>query len=152
MSLRIAYAAALRFLRKRSNVSQQQLAQAANPSYISRLESGTRSVTLDVSQEVAKALGVDPLTLLVLMHASERNQTPQEVLDHLQNDLNANGLLSDMIPSLSKKVEHPVVAAAGKLREQIKKLIAEGLSQAEIARQLGVSRQTVSNHVKKILD
>ena len=149
MSLRIAYAAALRFLRKRSEVSQQQLAPAANPSYVSRLESGTRSVTLDVSQELAKALNVDPLTLLVLAYAAERNQTPQEVMEHLLGDLSAKGLLVTKIPSELVKDPHPEVVAGLELNARIKVLMDQGLSQAEVARRLGIARQTVSNHLKR---
>lgn len=149
MSLRISYAAALRFLRKRSEVSQQELAPAANPSYVSRLESGTRSVTLDVSQELAKALNVDPLTLLVLAYAAERDQTPQEVMEHLLGDLSATGLLATKIPSGLAKDPHPEVVAGLELNGRIKALMDQGLSQAEVARQLGVARQTVSNHLKR---
>lgn len=149
MSLRIAYAAALRFLRKRSEVSQQQLAAAANPSYVSRLESGARSVTLDVSQELAKALNVDPLTLLVLAYAAERDQTPQEVMEHLLGDLSAEGLLAIKIPSGLARDPHPEVVAGLELNARIKVLMDQGLSQAEVARQLGVARQTVSNHLKR---
>ena len=87
MSLRTAFAAALQLLRTRRESSQQDLAEAVDPSYISRLESGARSVTLDVSQDIAKALGVDPLTLLTLAYAAHRGQTPKQVLDHLAKDL-----------------------------------------------------------------
>lgn len=150
MSLRISYAAALQFLRVHRESSQQKLGQAADQSYISRLESGTRSVTLDVSQELAQALGVDPLTLLVLAYASDRGQTPHQVLDHLLTDLTKTGLLDSEIPSLPSKRTHPISAAAEQLHAQIKVLVAKGLSPSEIARRLGVARQTVSNHLKKM--
>lgn len=149
MSLRIAYASALRFLRKRSEVSQQQLAPAANPSYVSRLEAGVRSVTLDVSQELAKALNVDPLTLLVLAYAAERDQTPQEVVNHLWGDLSDQELLGSKIPSGITKDPHPEVVAGMELHAQIVELMDQGLTQAEVARRLGVARQTVSNHLKR---
>ncbi|MBH3469962.1 helix-turn-helix domain-containing protein [Pseudomonas putida] len=149
MSLRIAYASALRFLRKRSEVSQQQLAPAANPSYVSRLEAGARSVTLDVSQELAKALDVDPLTLLVLAYAAERDQTPQEVVHHLLGELSELDLLTSKIPAEITKDPHPEVVAGLELHAQILELMDQGLSQAEVARRLGIARQTVSNHLKR---
>jgi transcriptional regulator with XRE-family HTH domain len=149
MSLRTAFAAALHLLRTRRESSQQDLAVAVDPSYISRLESGARSVTLDVSQDIAKALGVDPLTLLTLAYAAERGQTPQQVLDHLAKDLESTGFLGSEIPALPSKKPHPIVAASLELREQIKELVDQGYSQAEVARRLGVSRQTVSNRLKK---
>lgn len=149
MSLRIAYASALRFLRKRNEVSQHDLAPAANPSYVSRLEAGARSVTLDVSQELAKALNVDPLTLLVLAYAAERDQTPQEVMNHLLGDLRAQDLLTSKIPSGIAKIPHPEVVAGMDLHAQIIGLMDQGLTQAEVARLLGIARQTVSNHLKR---
>ncbi|HDS1692664.1 MULTISPECIES: helix-turn-helix domain-containing protein [Pseudomonas] len=149
MSLRTAFAAALQLLRTRRESSQQDLAEAVDPSYISRLEAGARSVTLDVSQDIAKALGVDPLTLLTLAYAAERGQTPQQILDHLAKDLESTGLLCSEIPALPSKKPHPIVAASLELREQIKELVDLGYSQAEVARQLGISRQTVSNRMKK---
>ena len=149
MSLRIAYAAALRFLRKRGELSQQHLAPAVNPSYVSRLESGTRSVTLDVSQELAKALNVDPLTLLALAYAAERDQTPQEVVHHLLGDLSDQDLLTSKIPAEITKDPHPEVVAGLELHAQIVELMDQGLTQAEVARRLGIARQTVSNHLKR---
>lgn len=150
MSLRSAYASALQYLRNHRESSKQELAHAADPSYLSRLEAGTRSVTLDVSQQIAEALDVDPLSLLVLAYAAERGVTPQQILEHLESDLKATELLQCEIPPLPSKAIHPVTAAAEELRAKIKDLAAQGLSQAEVARQLGVSRQTVSNHLKKL--
>ena len=150
MSLRTAYASALRFLRMHRESSQQALAPAADRSYISRLEAGARSVTLDVSHSLAEALEVDPLTLLVLTYAAERGQTPRQVVDHLLGDLTATGLMESAIPSLPSKAPHPVTVAAEELRARIRELVDQGLTQADIARRLGVSRQTVSNHLKKM--
>ena len=41
---------------------------------------------------------------------------------------------------------HPALVVAG---GRIKDLIAQGHSQAEVARRLGISRQTLSNHLNK---
>jgi transcriptional regulator with XRE-family HTH domain len=150
MSLRIAYGSALKFLRARQDSSQEDLGHAIDRSYISRLERGERSVTLDVSHSLAEALEVDPLTLLVLAYAAERDQTPQQVLDHLLVDLTATGLKGSKIPSLPPESRHPVTVAAEELRARIRELVDQGLSQAEVARRLGIARQTVSNHLKKM--
>ncbi|MBK3445372.1 helix-turn-helix domain-containing protein [Pseudomonas lactis] len=149
MSLRSAYGSTLKFLRTRHESSQDALGKAADRSYISRLEAGEHSVTVDVSHSIACALGIDPLSLLVLAYAAERRQTPQQVLDHLAGDLASAGLLTTEIPSRPSDVLHPVPAAAEELSSQIRELIEQGLSQSAVARQLGVSRQTVSRHLKK---
>lgn len=149
MSLRSAYGSALKFLRTRLYSPQDALGKAADRSYISRLEAGEHSVTIDVSHDIAGALGVDPLSLLVLAYAAERRQTPQQVLDHLTADLVSADLLATEIPPRSSYAPHPVPAAAEVLSSRIRELIAQGISQSEVARQLGVSRQTVSRHLKK---
>lgn len=150
MSLRNAYGSALKFLRTRRDASQDALSKAADRSYISRLETGERSVTIDVSQDIARALDVDPLSLLVLVYAAERHQTPQQVVFDLMDNLTANGLLDCEVPSLPPKTTHPVATASEDLRARINELIAQGLNQAEVARRLGVSRQAVSSHLKKM--
>ena len=150
MSLRNAYASALQFLRMRRESSQQALAEAADPSYISRLEAGRRSVTLDVSQNLAQGLGVDPLTLLVLAYAAQRGQTPQEVLHHLEADLSADGLMTCEIPSQPSRDPHPGIAAARELRAKIKALSDQGLAPVEVAKSLGIWRQRVAHHLKMI--
>jgi transcriptional regulator with XRE-family HTH domain len=150
MSLRKAYGSALKFLRMHRESTQDALGQAADRSYISRLETGERSVTIDVSQDIAKALGVDPLSLLVLVYAAERRQTPKQVVSDLLDNLTINSLLDCEVPSLPLKTNPPVTTASEELRVQIGALIAQGLSQAEVARRLGVSRQAVSSHLKKM--
>ncbi|MFS0827258.1 MULTISPECIES: transcriptional regulator [Pseudomonas] len=150
MSLRNAYGSALKFLRMRRESTQDALGQAADRSYISRLETGERSVTIDVSHDIAHALGVEPLSLLVLAYAAERNQTPKQVVANLLDNLTSTGLLECEVPSLPPKTSHPVATASEELRAQVKALIAQGLSQAEVARRLGVSRQAVSSHLKKM--
>ncbi|NMY78213.1 transcriptional regulator [Pseudomonas rhodesiae] len=150
MSLRIAYASALQFLRLRRESSQQALAEAADPSYISRLEAGRRSVTLDASQDIAQGLGVDPLTLLVLAYAAERGQTPQEILRHLEGELSTSGLLACQVPSTPSKAPHPGIASARELRAKIKALSDQGLAPVEVAKSLGISRQRVAHHLKII--
>lgn len=149
MSLRSAYGSALKFLRTRQDSSQDALGKAVDRSYISRLEAGENSVTIDVSHDIASVLGVDPLSLMVLTYAAQRRQTPQQILDHLAGDLASAGLLTTEIPSSPSDVPHPVPAAAEELRSQIQELMCQGLSQSAVARQLGVSRQTVSRHLKK---
>lgn len=150
MSLRIAYASALQFLRTRRKVSQQELAEAADPSYVSRLEAGRRSITLDVSQDLAKGLGVDPLILLVLAYAAERGQTPHEILRHLEGELSAGGLLACQVPSKPSQELHPGIASAQELRAKIKALRDQGLAPVEVAKSLGISRQRVAHHLKII--
>lgn len=149
MALRTAFAAALRFLRARRDLSQGDLALHRDQSHVSRLEAGQRGVTLQVSDDLAKALGVDPMTLLAIAYAAEHQTSPREILSRLEADLSKLNLLDDCIPLDATAQAHPVAAVAGTLRSQIEELKAQGLTQAEIARRLGVSEATVSRHLRK---
>ena len=66
MSLVSKFAANLRAARFRKKLSQQSLAEAAglSTSFISMLEREQRSPPLDTLEQLAKALGVPPVSLL----------------------------------------------------------------------------------------
>lgn len=149
MPLRTAFASALRFLRAHRELSQGDLALERDQSHVSRLEAGQRGVTLQVSQDLAKALGVDPLTLLAVTYAAEHAVSPREILQRLEADLMRMELLDKLVSLNAPAQAHPVVAQADTLRARIQELKARDLSQAEIARQLGVSGATVSRHLRR---
>lgn len=149
MALRTAFAAALRFLRARRDLSQGDLALDRDQSHISRLEAGQRGVTLQVSDDLARALGVEPMTLLAMAYAAEHGTSPREVLSRLEAELEQMNLLDDSIPLDTTAQPHPVAAQAETLRKRIQAMKAQGLSQAEVARQLGISGATVSRHLRR---
>lgn len=150
MSLRPAFAAALRFLRARRDLLQGDLALHRDQSHVSRLEAGQRGVTLQISDDLAKALGVQPMTLLALAYAAEHGTSPRTILARLEADLKELNVLDNVIPLEPASRAHPVVVEAEILRKRIQALKAQGLSQAEIARQLGVSGATVSRHLHRL--
>jgi transcriptional regulator with XRE-family HTH domain len=148
MSIRTAFASALQFLRAHRKVSQKDIAKQIDQSYVSRLEAGEHSVTLEISQELAEALRLDPLSLLTFAYAVERGLSPREVLSCIQDDLESSNLLDTKIPPTPVQAVHPVVAEAAELKRKIIELMDEGYSQAEVARRLEVSRSTVTKHLK----
>lgn len=150
MSLRPAFAAALRFLRARRDLLQGDLALHRDQSHVSRLEAAQRGVTLQVSDDLAKALGVEPMTLLAVAYAAEHGTPPREIVARLEADLKKLNLLDEVIPLEPASQAHPVAVEAEILRKRIQALKAQGLSQAEIARQLGVSGATVSRHLRRV--
>jgi transcriptional regulator with XRE-family HTH domain len=149
MSVRVAFAAALQFLRGHLSVSQRDIAQTREQSYVSKLEAGSRAVTLEVAQDLAQAMKIDPLALLTLVYASDRGKSPRQVLVELNLALENAGLLDVNIPSQPGTVPHPVDVSAAATKTKIHELIAQGLNQAEVARRLGISRQSVSRHLRK---
>lgn len=148
MSLSDAYAVALQYMRKHKNLSQRDIAVGTDQSHVSRLEAASTSVSLEVSDELARAFKIEPITLLALVYASQNGASPQSVLHRAEAELTALGLLRASLPPTPSKLESPrAVEAAGRARA-IAELLAQGKSQAEVARLLGLSKSTVSRHVK----
>lgn len=79
MMSRQAFGAALREQRKKKHLSQEALAFEADldRTYISLLELGQRSPTLDTMQQVAQALGIKVSTLVLRMEVIQQNQNEQ---------------------------------------------------------------------------
>lgn len=76
MSLRLGLARGLRAARKLRGVSQDGLGVSSR-TYLSALELGKQTPTLDKLDEIARAIGVHPLS--VLYYAYAVGLTPQEV-------------------------------------------------------------------------
>jgi|LNAP01.1.fsa_nt_gb transcriptional regulator with XRE-family HTH domain len=149
MSLRSAFASTLQALRAHRGLTQKNIANTTDPSHVSRLEAGTRSVSLEVSEELAHAIGIQPVSLITLVYASKDGMTAREMLHKVQGDLDALGLLDTPISADPVKVVHPRVAEAAELKRKILELMTEGQSQAQVARLLKVSPSTVTKHLKK---
>ncbi|WP_219064450.1 helix-turn-helix domain-containing protein [Pseudomonas sp. UMAB-08] len=149
MSLRNAFAAALQFVRAHQGLSQRAVASTMDQSHVSRLEGATRSVSLEVSEELAEALQLHPMSLLTLVYAAQSGQSPQTILQRTRDDLESLALLNAVVPAAPTRPDHPRVVEAAELGRQVSDLLAEGNSQAEVARLLGVSRSTITRHVQR---
>ena len=64
MEIKSAFGKALRCIRKKKNMSQESFSLISSRTYLSTLERGIKSPTLDKIDDIAKAMGVHPLTLL----------------------------------------------------------------------------------------
>lgn len=80
MSLRMAYAAVLQLVRTRRGLSQHDIAVTVTQSHISQLESLKTSATLEVSQELASALNLHPISFLTLVQAAQDQKPAREIL------------------------------------------------------------------------
>lgn len=65
MELRQAFGHALKRHRKRKRLSQEDFSDVSSRTYLSSLERGLKSPTLDKIDEIASVIGIHPLTLLV---------------------------------------------------------------------------------------
>ncbi|PMU25275.1 MULTISPECIES: helix-turn-helix domain-containing protein [Pseudomonas] len=143
MLLRNAYAAVLQLLRARLGLTQHDIAIAVAPSHVSQLEAVKTSATLEVSQELAKALNLHPVSLLTLVHAAKDQKTARDVLLLAMEELNAIELLDASLPAQPEKLPHPQTVAAERKWEAVQELKKEGRSQAEVIEILGLPKSTV---------
>lgn len=65
MERKLAFGSALKEVRIRKEIAQEQL--GASQSFVSTVERGIRSPTIETMEEFAERLGVNPATLIVLM-------------------------------------------------------------------------------------
>jgi len=143
MLLRHAFAAVLQLLRTRQGLSQHDIAKTVTPSHVSQLEAARTSPTLEVSEELAEALRLHPVSLLALVHAAKHQKTAREVLLLAMEELNAIELLDASLPAQPEKLPHPQTVAAERKWEAVQELKKEGRSQAEVIEILGLPKSTV---------
>lgn len=146
MQLRRAYANTLRFLRERKGLNQLELAGAVDASYISRLEHGESAVTIETNESLAEALEITPLAVLALVHGAKRGVSAREMLKQASEELQRLELMDSLIPTDQDGPMHPQVAKGMETTKAVQALKANGLSQAEIARELNLSTSTVGRH------
>jgi transcriptional regulator with XRE-family HTH domain len=72
MSLRIGLGRALRAARRTSGVPQEGL-DVTSRTYLSQLERGRQSPTLDKLEAIAGGMGVHPLSLLIYAYSCDRS-------------------------------------------------------------------------------
>lgn len=80
MDTKIAFGLALKKVRKAKGLTQEEFGDVSSRTYLSTLERGVKSVTLEKLNELAKVLGVHPLTLLVLTYSNLDTQNSIEKL------------------------------------------------------------------------
>lgn len=148
MSLRNAFGAALQFLRANKRLSQREISTHIDPSHVSRLEAAQRSVSLEVSRELAQALNLDPMSLLALVYAADTGESPRTIIRRAYEDLESLALLDATLPGEPTKIEHPRIVGAAELKQKIMRLMAEGNSQADVARLLGIAKSTVTRRLQ----
>lgn len=122
MLLRNAYAAVLQLVRTRLGLTQHDIAMTVAPSHVSQLEAVKTSPTLEVSQELAQALNLHPVSLLTLVHAAKDQKTARDILLLAMEELDAIELLDASLPTQPEKLPHPQTTAAEKNGKQSKSL------------------------------
>lgn len=89
MEIKEAFAGALKQIRKARGLTQEAFSDVSSRTYISTLERGIKSPTIDKIDVLAKTLEIHPLTLLTLtymVYSAESN--PSKLINLINNELN----------------------------------------------------------------
>ncbi|MBC3495756.1 helix-turn-helix domain-containing protein [Pseudomonas sp. SWRI100] len=99
MTLKASFANVLRALRSKRNITQRDFADTTSRTYLSKLELGKSSITLDKLEQISNRLELSPLTLLTLTLSEDTGRSASDLmskmraeLDELQRDGGLPGL------------------------------------------------------------
>lgn len=80
MEPRQAFGQALKRLRSSKNLTQEDFSQVSSRTYLSTLERGLKSPTLEKIEELASVIGVHPMTLLASSYLLRDQASSEEDL------------------------------------------------------------------------
>jgi len=146
MSLRLAFATAMKFVRAHRRLLQQDVSGGVTQARISQLESGKNSATLETTQQVAKAMGMTTTSFVVTVLAAQGETTPRQILSEASAELEMLGLLDSDISQHAPNPGHPNVQKSANTRARVQKLKAEGHRHVDVARILGLGKSTVTRY------
>jgi len=87
MDIRQAFGQSLKVARKAKGLSQEDFSIASSRTYLSSLERGLKSPTLDKINALAERMEIHPLTLLTLTYLCQQDETcPAELLEHIETE------------------------------------------------------------------
>ncbi|AWB80264.1 XRE family transcriptional regulator [Pseudomonas aeruginosa] len=78
---------ALRRIRKARGLSQEAFSDVSSRTYLSSLERGLKSPTLNKLDELCEVLGVHPLTLLTLTYCGVRPADAEHLLLNIKKEI-----------------------------------------------------------------
>ena len=86
MNLRQGLAAALKSVRKSRKLTQEDFGMVSSRTYLSTLERGIKSPTLDKLQEIAEVMSVHPASLVLLAYAISAGDNSGVVIDAITSE------------------------------------------------------------------
>lgn len=113
MSVRIAFAAALRLLRTGRGLKQDDLSGSLTQSHVSQIENGKTSPSLEVIIELSDALKLHPVALMALVCAAQEKLTASDVLEIAEKIFSRSLYSRSQLPW--KKRKDPILV----LRQQL---------------------------------
>lgn len=92
MDVAQAFAKALRQARRAQGLTQEDFSEVSSRTYVSSLERGKKSPTIEKIDALASVMGIHPLTLMSLTYLIKSNQSEQSAIIQ-QVNLELNRLL-----------------------------------------------------------
>lgn len=87
MDIRKAFGNSLKVARKAKGLSQEDFSITSSRTYLSSLERGLKSPTLDKIDSLAERMEIHPLTLLTLSYLCIANETdPTNLFDRIKSE------------------------------------------------------------------
>ncbi|PNA00053.1 MULTISPECIES: helix-turn-helix transcriptional regulator [unclassified Pseudomonas] len=117
MTLKSSFATVLRAIRSKRSITQRQFADATSRTYLSKLESGKSSITLDKLEQLSARLELSPLTLLALTLSEDGCRPARDLVNTLKVELETlereGGLpgLTSLQQGMSLPPSHTIEAA-----------------------------------------
>lgn len=99
MSIKTAVATVLKAMRKARGLSQKDLAEVSSRTYVSKLERGQSSPTLEMMATLSAPLGLSPLTLVAVTIGAETGQPIRSLISRMEEEigqLNEAGVLQTL--------------------------------------------------------
>ncbi|MCO7524828.1 helix-turn-helix domain-containing protein [Pseudomonas asiatica] len=135
MTLKASFASVLRALRSKRNITQRDFADTTSRTYLSKLELGKSSITLDKLEQVSERLGLSPLTLLTLTLSEDTGQPAKDLISKLSEelaDLQRDGGLAGLKNSVNV-AEDARVPGAQRISRAARRAVMPTSLQAELA-------------------
>lgn len=91
MTIRERFGRGLQHARKHLGLTQEDFSTVSSRTYLSSLERGIKSPTIDKLEHLASVLGVHPVALLAMayIHDQDEDEDEQKLLDQIRSDLRA---------------------------------------------------------------
>ncbi|MEH6501648.1 MAG: helix-turn-helix transcriptional regulator [Pseudoalteromonas distincta] len=88
MDLKQAFGVALRQLRMNKNLSQEEFSDVSSRTYMSSLERGLKSPTIDKIEKISQVLEVHPVSVMVATYlATDPDMTMDALFERIKSDL-----------------------------------------------------------------
>ena len=90
MTLNQALGAALKQVRNEKGYTQEDFSRISSRTYVSTLERGIKSPTFEKLDEIAREMGVHPLTILIIAYSNmEKKGNKDKLLKKVQAELDS---------------------------------------------------------------